>query len=301
MFVKTLLEVVLESFITKEDKILSFSEFSQIKKLLKLKTSKKYEYFYLNKEKIHKLLYQKEKIIKIQSNTPENNLCNLFYIILLIKHQPYYTNYIYEYKYIEQVNNVRKTEKRNLAKFILSMIVLELINNYREADQYYDSSYDTKLEEIYEENEKIRSGFFLNEYNIELNKREIENNNIEKIYLTIIISLIKKGQLSDLAYVTNILDQLDLKEINITENMSQNLLVFFGDNKQFAKKYMIIQIDDLYDNQTINFYYILFKYLFKNSIYLYNIPFLLKNRKTVLKIIKKESGRFQILNKNIKS
>ena len=86
------------------------------------------------------------------------------------------------------------------------MIVLELINNYREADDYYDSSYEAKLGEIYEENkkEKIRSGFyFFNEYNIELNNREIENNNIEKIYLTIIISLIKKGQLSDLAYVTN--------------------------------------------------------------------------------------------------
>ena len=300
MLVKTLLEVILDSFMTKHSKIPLFSQYSQIEKLLKLKSSKKYEYFYLNKEKIHKILYEKEKIIKIQSNTPENSLCNLFFIILLIKHQPYYTNYIYEYNYIQNVDNFRKSEKSNLARAILSMIVIELINNYREADDYYDSRFDTQLKQIYEENEKIKSDLnFLNDYNIKISEKEIEKNNIEGIYLTIISSLIKNGKLEDLVFATNILEQMDLKKINITENMFQNLLVIFNDKKNYIQKYMITKIDDLYDNKKINFYYILFKYLFKNSVYIYNVQFLFQNRKTILKIIKSNSGKFQILNKNI--
>ena len=300
MLVKTLLEVILDSFMTKHSKIPLFSQYSQIEKLLKLKSSKKYEYFYLNKEKIHKILYEKEKIIKIQSNTQENSLCNLFFIILLIKHQPYYTNYIYEYNYIKNVDNFRKSEKSNLARAILSMIVIELINNYREADDYYDSRFDTQLNQIYEENEKIKSDFnFLNDYNIKISEKEIEKNNIEGIYLTIISSLIKDGKLEDLVFATNILEQMDLKKINITENIFQNLLVIFNDKKNYVQKYMITNIDDLYDNKKINFYYILFKYLFKNSVYIYNVSFLFQNRKTILKIIKSNSGKFQILNKNI--
>ena len=48
----------------------------------------------------------------------------------------------------------------------------------------------------------------------------------------------------------------------------------------------------------INFYYILFKYILKYQIYIYQIPFLLKSRKNILELIK--SNLKEIKNKDIK-
>ena len=128
MFNKVL-ELLLQSFIPTNDKISLISKFSQIESLLKLKMERKFEYIYLNKVNIHKILQENKNIIRIQKNFHEKNIANLFYIILLIKYQPNITNYIYEFNYIENLNNLRKNGQNILTNFILSMIVIELINN----------------------------------------------------------------------------------------------------------------------------------------------------------------------------
>ena len=62
---------------------------------------------------------------------------------------------------------------------------------------------------------------------------------------------------------------------------------------------MITKIDDIYDERKINFYFILFKYLFKNTFYIYNIPFLFQSRNLFLNILNREKNKFSEINKDI--
>ena len=296
---KNLLEVLLKSFISSSHKISLFSKFSDIEQLLKLHSSRKYEYIFLNEEKIHKILYENENIIKIQSNVGESSLINLFYIVLLLKSNPYLTNYIYDFEYIENVNNFRKKSDNNLTMFILSMIIIELITNYKNADDYYDCNCEEKLNKIYKENETIRNKYNLKEYNLDINKKDIESNNLEEIYSQIIISLIIKEKIQNYELVNKIFNQLNVKNINLTTNIFENLMTAFNSNETFIKNFTISNMNDLYNQEKINFYYILFKYIFKNSFYIYNIPFLFKIRNSILKIIKKYGKNFSIIENDI--
>ena len=147
-----LFEFLVKTFIPTISKIPVISKYSEIESLSKIKNLKKYEYFYLNKFNIHNILYETENIIKIHSNGNEENFAKLFYLILLIKDKESYTNYIYPFEYIKNADNMRKKiQKENVLKsFILSMIVIELINNYKTSDDYYDERYENELHEIYE-------------------------------------------------------------------------------------------------------------------------------------------------------
>ena len=302
MKVKTLLDLLLKSFLPNENKPFVISEFSQIEKLKESNSSRKYEYLNTNKEKIHKILYESDQIIKIHSNIPEKTLVNLFYLTLLIKHQKCFTNYIYNYEFIENINNSRKNSKNDLTVFILSMIIIELINNYKEAYDYYDRNNEEKLNQLLKENLIIRNNYkdILNKYNFDLAKEEIESNNLEEIYFKIIISLIVEEKLKNYDYVDNIFNQIDLKNINITEKLFQNLLSIFYNNKNLEQRYSLVNKNDLFDEEKINFYYLIVKYIFKNSIYLYNIPFLCKARNAILKIIKLNKNEFNTNNNLVK-
>ena len=73
--------------------------------------------------------------------------------------------------------------------------------------------------------------------------------------------------------------------------MIEELSKILDDN---INKYKILNLTDLLDNEKMNFYFILFQYILKNQIYIYDIPFLLKTKKEILKIIK--SNEFTINN-----
>ena len=125
-----------------------------------------------------------------------------------------------------------------------------------------------------------------------ISQKLIEDNNIEEIYLKIIISLLEKEKLEDYEYASNIFEQMGLKEINITENIYNELKEIFGSDKKYIKKYLIKNFEDLCDEKNINFYFIIFNYIFKDLFYLNNIPFLFDFKNVLLKIAKNESGKF---------
>ena len=303
MFMTKLLDFIFNTFISEKQKIPIIKNYSEINNILKSKNTRKYEYLFHNKKTIHKILYDNEKTIKILPNG-NNFFSNLFYLILLIKDQPGITNYIYSFDYIINVNNYRKNSNNILTCFILTMIIIELIDNFRNSEDFYEEIYEDELKAIYEENKKIRDNFInSNEkyYDLNLNKNQVKINNIEEIYSKIVISLITKEKLKDYKLSEDIFNQLGFDFINITENIFQNLFVVFNNNKNFIQKYTISKKDDLYDEQKIAFYYILFKYIFKNSIYIYKIPFLLKSRNTIIKLIKCElDENSKLNNKNIR-
>ena len=57
-----------------------------------------------------------------------------------------------------------------------------------------------------------------------------------------------------------------------------------------------MNIGDLFDNNKINFFFLLFKYLFKQNIFIYKFPLLYETRKTILKIINNNLEQFSYFN-----
>jgi len=290
MFEK-LIEYLIDHLVSIDEKIGLMKKYSDIEIIQNIKTSKTFNFIYHYRKNIHKILYDEENFIKMKGNKSEENLYKLFYLILLIKDNSDVVNYIYDLKYIENVNNFRKKNKNVITSFILSMIIIQLISNFKETDNY-DKSNEEQLKIIEKENIKIRNCFnFSGELNMNINEKLIEDNNIEEIYLNIIISLLEKEKLEDFKYASNIFEQLGLKTINITENIYNELKKIFGSDENYIKKYMIRNFEDICDEKKINFYYIIFNYIFKDILYLYNIPFLHNLKRTLFKIVKSGADR----------
>lgn len=290
MFEK-LIEYLIDHLVSTDGKIGLMKKYSDIEIIQNIKTSKTFNFIYHYRKNIHKILYDEENFIKMKGNKSEENLYKLFYLILLIKDNSDVVNYIYDLKYIENVNNFRKKNKNVITSFILSMVIIQLISNFKETDNY-DKSNEEQLKIIEKENIKIRNCFnFSGELNMNINEKLIEDNNIEEIYLNIIISLLEKEKLEDFKYASNIFEQLGLKTINITENIYNELKKIFGSEENYIKKYMIRNFEDICDEKKINFYYIIFNYIFKDILYLYNIPFLHNLKRTLFKIVKSGADR----------
>ena len=290
MFEK-LIEYLIDHLVSIDEKIGLMKKYSDIEIIQNIKTSKTFNFIYIYRKNINKILYDEENFIKMKGNKSEEKLYKIFYLILLIKDNSDVVNYIYDLKYIENVNNFRKKNKNVITSFILSMIIIQLISNFKETDNY-DKSNEEQLKIIEKENIKIRNCFnFSGELNMNINEKLIEDNNIEEIYLNIIISLLEKEKLEDFKYASNIFEQLGLKTINITENIYNELKKIFGSEENYIKKYMIRNFEDICDEKKINFYYIIFNYIFKDILYLYNIPFLHNLKRTLFKIVKSGADR----------
>ena len=71
-------------------------------------------------------------------------------------------------------------------------------------------------------------------------------------------------------------------------------------NNNCIGNYLISKESDIFDVKKINFYYILIYFILKNSIFIYEINFLLKTRKFLVKLINDKSDIFSSSNiKNI--
>ena len=111
---------------------------------------------------------------------------------------------------------------------------------------------------------------------------------IDEIYIYIINMLIITNRIDDYEYTYKIIQELDLENIDLTKTMFEELSKTLN-NKEYIKNYKIIEANNIFNKKIINFYYILFKYIIKSIIYLYNNNFLLKTRNNFLKIIKNNS------------
>ena len=79
---------------------------------------------------------------------------------------------------------------------------------------------------------------------------------------------------------------MDLEHINIGTIILNSLKETLDKNNDFMKQYLVEREEDLYNETKINFYYILFKFILKSSIFLYHIPFLVETRNIILNLIK---------------
>lgn len=313
MYLKDLLSLLKHTFIPIEKKFELLSDYSDIEeKLLKTKKKKKkkqdpkkwtrkLEFLCHNKKHIHSILFENEQYIFIPSKAPET-LPVLFYIITLINDQKSIINYIVDYSYIENINNYRR-HSGIIVNFLLSMIILQLIDNYNNDEDFRQKENDERIRIIHEENMEIKknknSMNIIKEYN--LKKCDVESNNVEEIYAQIIISLIKEERLKEYEKISILLLELGLDSINITEKIFNELLILFNSNEEYIRKYMITKFDDLFNNDKINFYYILLTFIFKSYLYIYNVPFLLKTKNVISNIIKNNFGKFLEMKNNKKN
>ena len=243
---------------------------------------------------------EKNRIIDIKAHG-NKNLWFYFYVDLLITlENKNAINYSYTIDLIREINSKNESiEGKNLTKILLSKICIDLIENFSSMNAYSEE-YDEELNNIKEKNEKIISEnkkYFENN-NIKLENEEEEENEdeednqyfigyqIDKIYADIIISLIKNKKIeNNYDIVINLLKQMDIENINITQEI-YNKLSNTLDNNEIIREYKIERNDDIFNETKINFYYILIKYIFKNSLYIYHLNFFLETRKLILNILR---------------
>ena len=169
----------------------------------------------------------------------------------------------------------------------MSKIIIELIENYNNFDG--NNNEGQNLDKIKIENNKT-----ISELIIKLNLSfDIQNEKIDKIYENIIISLIESNKLEDYEKAIIILNELEIKSIDITEGMYIKINnIFKNTNKNITNKYLISKKEDLFDSKKINFYYFLIKYILKNQIFIYQIDFLMTIRNNIIKLIKTGNNFF---------
>ena len=278
-------------------------EYSEIKKFDEMKNFTKFLYF--NMKTINKILYESDIIIQIQDYN-YNDLSSNFYLILLIKAEEEIINYKYGINYINIFNKLKNNEENKYFNLINSKIIIELINNFKNCDLYdedKDEEYISKLEN--ENKEYIKNNLnILKEINLNINETDIYNKNIDELYVDIIIALIKSDKLIDLDLSFNIFKQLDLENIDIpfisSEILFKRMLEVLKIDNYYINQYIINNFDDLNDINKINFHYILLKFIFKSSFYLYHIPLLYEAHIIMIQILKsKEYFTFNVTNQII--
>ena len=275
-------------YIDKNNLMFILTNFDQLEEILENEHSKKLLFLYFNRFKIHQILYDSDKVVQINLSDNNKNLYSYFYLTALIPENKEIIDYSYNIDLIRELNNNNNNNNKNnkYTLIITSKIIIELIKNFRGTEMYEETEHEKELTIIENENKdlitkNIKNIDFINIYDAE----EIFSKKIDEIYIGIIKALIINRKLEDYENTYNIINQLDLENIYIDEIMYNGLYEILLSDKNYINDYIILNIEDLLNEQKINFYYILLKYILKNPIYIYQIPFLLKTKKNIIKMI----------------
>ena len=279
-------------------------DFSEIEPFLEINNLTKILYF--NIKKIHKILYDCDKIINIKDKMSNNNLSFNYYLSLLIVADSEIINYEFSANYINLFNKIKQSEGNKYFNLINSKIIIEFVNNLKNSIIYEENEDGDLIEKIEKENrEYIKSNLYiLRDIKLNLSEEDIYKTNVEDLYVYIIIGLIKNNKLCDFEYSYNIFKQLDLENIDIQFLESKKLLNLIEEvlnsKNEYIKNNIINNFDDINNISKVNFHYFLLKFIFKSSFYIYNIPFLLQAHRQIIKILKlKEFITFTITNQII--
>ena len=276
------------SEINKNDPIFKLlNKYDDIEKIQKINENQLTQFLYFNREKIKKILYEEDENIHFNYNINNNILSFYFYLILLIKDQNEILNYTYDIKYIKEMDDGQENNEKIFNKLIMSKIIIELTNNYKEINDCYGDKNEEELNKIIEKNETIIKNYIeCFESDLPINK--FLQQKIDEIYIKIINKLIldTKNEYNDYNdKITILTEQLDIENINLNENMWNEISNTLN-SKELYDDFLIKKKEDLYNEKKINFYYILLKYILKNPIYIYHNQFLIQTRKNIFKIIK---------------
>ena len=265
----------------------SIENYANIKSILEKKGINIIEYLYLNKERIHIILYNEDENITINSEMMKK-FSDYYYLYFLIRAEEL-LNYKYEYRLLSELKEKVNIEKSPIKKIIFSKILLCLIKNFNEI---YGDEFGDKCEEMEEDcknwiNSEKHS---LKKYNINLDLDKLADDGVEidDIYINILISLIKNNKLNDSQDTLNILSELEIKDLRLNKKIYNGLKPIFNEND--LKKYLISSYSDLINNEIITFYRMLFVYILKSSDYIFNIQFFIDLRTKIIGLVKTNIG-----------
>ena len=244
-------------------------------------------YIYKYKNNIEDILYYSEECLEIK-NEMLNGINDYFYLDKLISENKEIINYIYEISLIRDKNNDNKKVKDNsFSKLIISKIILDLVDNYEQTTFFHESEIN-ELEEIKRCNIDIieKNIDIFKELSSNFNEDYIRKTSIDEIYIDIIILFIETKKFCDENYIQGIIKQLDLENIFLTKIMVVKLSNTLNSNEKIKNNYKIEKFDDLFNDFKINFYYVLFKYILKNTFLKYQIDFLIEMTKKTRNLIK---------------
>ena len=259
--------------------------------LKKLFNSKEYdfEFIYQNRKKIHENLYKHEKIINFELNeNKEINFKDLFFLDLLINDNRNIVYYTYSKDLIKNINDYQNKMNKPFIKIILSKIILDLIDNYAEKNE---NDKDNEIKEIEKDNIsvilKLQNDF--KKYNFDYNLKKIKNKNIDELYAEIINYHLNSEDF-DFEYIDNIFKILKLDSIHLTEFMFKEISAKLNSENKFE------EINHLFIEKKIIYYYILLKYIYTNSFYIYNLPFFFDIRNIIIKSNKSLDNKIESYN-----
>jgi len=253
------------------------------------------EYLYYNIDKIDTFLYINDKIVNIQPLKESSDKLffqYIFYLDLLINKNMNVTNFEFSIDIIKNIIEKQIDDSKILKKQIISKIVIDLINSYISINGNLNALKTINIEN----SQKILNDNCDILRQINFGKKDIINISLEELYIKIINSLFKSKKFEDYEYIYDLIKQINLEYINLTKEMLEKLLQILNSEESFIKEYIISKGDHFLDINKINFYYILLKYILKNSFYIYQIPFLLETKKIIMHSIKENTSLFTDIN-----
>ena len=268
-------------------------ELEEIKMIQKLNLSVFLIFLYINRDKVIEKLYKKEELLTIDFEIKDKKISQYIYLCFLIGDNVM-CNYQYSFELINKLNEIQRGENVEIfKKIIMAKMILSLIDNYNQIEGNEDNKYKIKLDEIFNFNSKILDDkdnkTELDQYILKI--EDLNSKKIEEIYIIIIKYLIENSKLEDSDYIENIKNQIELESIILTKLMLYELIKILKKEKEYIIKYEIDNFEDIINKKKINFYYNLIKYILKQSLYIYQIPFLLETRKKIFNLIKKNPGK----------
>ena len=108
--------------------------------------------------------------------------------------------------------------------------------------------------------------------------------------------MIINNKLNESEETINLLKEIEIKNIRLDKHLFDSLSEVLIDN--YISRYEILNYDDLFNEEKISFYFVLFEYILKSSDYVFHIPFLLKMRNNIKEIIRNNPGDFSFDIKN---
>ena len=258
-----------------------YTRFSEIKKNLQSYSDENeyLQFLYDNKKLIEIWLYKFNEIIKISFDKNNKGIKKYFFLHLLIFKEQL-INYSFDKNLIIELNNINKNENPNFIKIIRSKMIINFIKDFNDDDE--------ELKEILNDNKEFINNNIkiFKSFQLTFDTEEIIEKRIDLLYIEIINNFLRTNKFNDLNSSKIILEELDIIHINITESMFAELNTILNRDNDFIKRYEILDIKDLFDEEKINFFYLLLKYVLKNKKYIYINSFLLKTRTFIIKLIK---------------
>jgi hypothetical protein len=261
------------------------ANFNGIDSILKLEEP--LEYIYLNRYKIHKILYDDDNSINIDEKIL-TKFTDYYYLYYLIWCQDVVVNYKYNFKLVKNAYDMQIIAKKDIKKIILAKIAITIIDNYCSNGDNNDvdildecEKYKTLCIEKINENKNV-----LEKYKIDLDLDNLEKSEVslEDIYSDIISTLIIKKELNESGETLNILNELEIKKIRLNKTIFDSLLKALTEKN--LKEYIIDDFNDFFNEKIINFYSILFEYILKSTDYINFIPFLSEIQTKIKKLVK---------------